>query len=252
MPSFNVVIPARYASVRLPGKPLAQIAGKPMIEHVWNLARASGAAAVVVATDDERIRAACLGMGAECEMTSADCASGTDRVAEVAARRGWPRGQIVVNLQSDEPLLPAELLGKLAAALEADEAADIATLAAPVASLREFRDPNCVKTVAALDGAALYFSRAPIPWPRDEAAGGVPQAHAGALRHIGVYAYRVGALARLAGLAPTPLETAEKLEQLRALQHGLRIVLHVTAAAPPAGVDTPEDLDRVRTVLQAE
>jgi 3-deoxy-manno-octulosonate cytidylyltransferase (CMP-KDO synthetase) len=250
MPLFHVVIPARYASVRLPGKPLLLLAGKPMVEHVWNAARASGASSVVVATDDERIRTVCAAMGAECELTSAECASGTDRVAEVAARRKWRRDEIVVNLQADEPMMAPKLLRDLAETLAGHRGAQIATLATPIASLEEFRDPNCVKVVAGLDGTALYFSRACIPWPRDQAAGGVPAGFFGALRHIGVYAYRAGALAKLAAWPPTPHEAAEKLEQLRALEHGLGIVLHVTQQAPAAGVDTPEDLQRITQLLR--
>jgi 3-deoxy-manno-octulosonate cytidylyltransferase (CMP-KDO synthetase) len=246
---FHVVIPARYASTRLPGKALADIAGRPMIEWVWRAATASGAASVVVATDDERIRAACAAIGADCEMTNVNCASGTDRIAAVAKSRTWPSDAVVVNLQGDEPLMPPALLGEVAAALRDHPAAAIASAVTPVWSMPEFLDPNCVKAVRDLEGFALYFGRAPLPWPRDHAPGGRPASFAGAWRHIGLYAYRVDALARLAAWEPTPLEKLEHLEQLRALEHGLRIYLWPTDRPPPGGVDTPEDLRRVNEIL---
>ena len=243
---FHVVIPARYGAARLPGKPLLTIAGRPLIQWVWDCACRSGAASVIIATDDARIRDAAAGFGAECMMTSAQHASGTDRIAEVARARGFGPTEIVVNVQGDEPMMPAAVIAEVAAALAQRPAIDIATAVAPIASLEMFRDPNCVKALRARDGRALYFSRAPVPWPRDSAAGGIPAAYAGAWRHIGLYAYRVRSLLAFAAWPPTPLEMAERLEQLRALEHGMQIHLVTLAAAPPAGVDTPEDLQRVR------
>ncbi len=246
---FRVVIPARYAASRLPGKPLVPIAGRPMIEWVWERAGASGADAVIVATDDARVLQAAHGFGAEAELTAATHASGTDRVAEVARRRGWANDDIVVNVQGDEPLIEPQLIAELAAALADRPAIDIATAVVPVANLGEFLDPNCVKALFAVDGRALYFSRAPVPWPRDAVRDGMPTTHEGAWRHIGLYAYRVRSLLHFAASAPTPLESAEKLEQLRALEWGMSIHLLTLAAAPHAGVDTPEDLERVRAVM---
>lgn len=248
---FHVVIPARHAATRLPGKPLLDVAGRPLIQWVWDSARASGAASVVIATDDERIRAAATGFGADCALTSAAHASGTDRVAEVARARAFAAQDIVVNLQGDEPLMPPALIAAVAAALAAHPDAHIATAVAPLTSLEQFLDPNCVKALRALDGRALYFSRAPVPWPRDTLKGGRPAAVDGAWRHIGIYAYRTRSLLEFSAWPPTPLETTEKLEQLRALEHGMSIHLVVLADAPPPGVDTPEDLQRVRRQLMA-
>jgi 3-deoxy-manno-octulosonate cytidylyltransferase (CMP-KDO synthetase) len=246
---FHVIIPARHAASRLPGKPLLALAGRPLIQWVWDCARASGAASVTVATDDERIRQAALGFGAYCVMTDSAHASGTDRIAEVAQRRGLSATDIVVNLQGDEPMMPPAAIAEVAGALEARPGIDIATAVAPVATLAEFLDPNCVKALRALDGRALYFSRAPVPWPRDHVADGRPAAYAGAWRHVGLYAYRVGSLLQFASWAPTALETSERLEQLRALEHGMSIHLVTLPEAPPPGVDTPEDFDRVRSAL---
>lgn len=243
---FHVVIPARYAATRLPGKPLLPIAGRPLIQWVWERARSSGAASVVVATDDERILQAALKFGADCVLTSTRHASGTDRIAEVARMRGLPAGDIVVNLQGDEPMMPPAVIAEIAAALDARPAVDIATAVAPIASLGEFLDPNCVKALRGLDGRALYFSRAPVPWPRDAVIEGRPALFDGAWRHIGIYGYRVRSLLEFASRPPTHLEMTEKLEQLRALEHGMSIHLVALAEAPPMGVDTPEDLERVR------
>ena len=265
------MIPARHASTRLPGKPLLEIGGRPMIEHVVARARASGADEVVVATDDERIagavRALAASVRAVAVMTDPGLPSGTDRVAAVARERGWAEATIVVNVQGDEPFVPPALIDQAARLLARDATAAIATLATPVASLGEFLDPNVVKVVRAADETALYFSRAPIPWPRDAAAQpgtlwNFPGTHAdpgahGALqgripecplplRHVGLYAYRVGALARITALPPSALEACEKLEQLRALQAGLRIVVGLCEVAPAPGVDTPHDLERAR------
>jgi 3-deoxy-manno-octulosonate cytidylyltransferase (CMP-KDO synthetase) len=246
---FHVIIPARYAATRLPGKPLLDIGGRPLIRWVWERARASGAASVMLATDDERIRTCALQFGADVLMTSAQHASGTDRLAEAVRSRGLELEDIVINLQGDEPMMPAAVIRAVAAALEAAPHIDIATAAAPVQSLAEFLDPNCVKTVCAGDGRALYFSRAPVPWPRDHAADGRPAGFEGALRHVGIYGYRVRSLLQFAAWAPTPLEIAEKLEQLRALENGMRIHIVALENAPPPGIDTPQDLERVRELL---
>jgi len=248
---FHVVIPARYAATRLPGKPLAPIGGEPLIRRVWERARESGADRVIIATDDERIVEAAAGFGAECMLTAAEHCSGTDRVAEVARTRGFAADELIVNLQGDEPLIEPRLLGDLAACVRGRNDVDIATAVAPIQSLAEFLDPNCVKALRAEGGEALYFSRAPVPWPRDHAAGGRPARFDGAWRHIGIYAYRVGSLLRFAALAPTRLEQVERLEQLRALEHGMRIHLLELPSAPPAGVDTPADLERVRALWAA-
>ena len=246
---FHVIIPARFGSTRLPGKPLLQIGGRPLIQWVWQSAVASGAASVLVATDDERIRAAAAKFGAECMMTSAEHVSGTDRIAEAVRARGLPADAIVVNVQGDEPGMPANVISAVAQALREVAGSDIGTAVAPVESLREFLDPNCVKALRARDGRALYFSRAPVPWPRDAISAGQPAAYAGAWRHIGIYAYRVQSLQQFAAWPPTPLETTEKLEQLRALENGMHIHLVALVKAPPAGVDTPEDLERMRAAL---
>jgi 3-deoxy-manno-octulosonate cytidylyltransferase (CMP-KDO synthetase) len=249
---FHVIIPARFASSRLPGKPLLKIGDRPLIQWVWQCASASGAASVIVATDDARIFAAARAFGANCVMTSADHPSGTDRIAEVARARGFAAEDIVVNLQGDEPMMPPAVIAELAAALESRPNIDIATAVAPIGSLAEFLDPACVKALRDLDGVALYFSRAAVPWPREHLVGGQPSSFDGAWRHIGIYAYRVRSLLQLAAWPPTPLEQIERLEQLRALEHGLRIHLTVLAEPPPAGVDTAEDLERVRAMLAAQ
>ncbi len=248
--TFRVVIPARYASTRLPEKVLAPIAGKPMIRWVVEAALHSKATEVVVATDDARIASA-VGTDATAEMTRADHASGTDRIAEVAARRGWRDEEIVVNVQADEPQLPPALIDQTAQLLASDPQAALATLSTPITSVQELLDPNVVKVVAADDRSALYFSRAPIPWHRDGAKEGlVSQTRFdGAQRHLGIYAYRVGDLRRLTSLPPSSLELTEKLEQLRALQAGMRILVAEACVLPGIGVDTPEDLERVRAAL---
>ncbi len=248
-PGFHVVIPARFAASRLPGKPLLDVGGRPLIQWVWECARASGAASVIVATDDVRIETVAAGFGADVALTSAQHASGTDRIAEVARSRRLGADEIIVNLQGDEPLMPPQVLCDAAAALGSRPQVDIATVAAPIGSLEEFLDPNCVKALRANDGSALYFSRAPVPWPRERLVEGRPAAFEGALRHVGLYAYRVRSLVRFASWPATPLELAEKLEQLRALEYGMRIHVTVLREAPPGGVDTPEDLARVRAAL---
>jgi 3-deoxy-manno-octulosonate cytidylyltransferase (CMP-KDO synthetase) len=242
---FKVVIPARYASTRLPAKALLLIAGKPMLQWVYERARAS-AAEVVIATDDERIAVAARGFGAEVVMTSPNHVSGTDRIAELVTGRGWPDEQIVVNAQGDEPLLPAELIRQVAALLAHHAGAAIATLATPINSAAEFIDPNAVKVVAGPDQRALYFSRAPIPCQRDASES---ERWRGARRHVGLYAYRVGALKALAALAPTPLELAEKLEQLRALENGFDIRVADCQVPPGPDVNSAADLARVAALL---
>jgi 3-deoxy-manno-octulosonate cytidylyltransferase (CMP-KDO synthetase) len=250
--SFRVVIPARHASARLPGKPLADIGGKPMLAHVFERAVASGAAEIIIATDDERIAVAARAFGAAVEMTSTAHASGTDRLAEVVARRGWPEGAIVVNVQGDEPTIPPANIRQVADLLAGNPAAGLATLATPVRSLAEFLDPNAVKVVWRDDGRALYFSRAPIPWPRDGAPAGLASQRefTDAWRHVGLYAYRVGALRRFAAAPPAPLERLEKLEQLRALALGMEILVAPAGEVPGPGVDTAEDLEVVRRLLR--
>lgn len=246
--SFRVVIPARFASTRLPGKPLADIGGKPMVVRVAEAARRSAADAVWVATDDERVAAAVRHHGFEVVMTRADHASGTDRVAEAAARLSWPEQTIVVNLQGDEPLIDPGLLDTVAQALADDPEAAVATACHPLSCADQFFNANVVKVVTDLRGRALYFSRAPIPWARDAFAGdrGQLPADLGAQRHIGIYAYRCSFLQQYGSLAPAPLESLECLEQLRALWHGYAIRVARVAAEPFAGVDTPDDLARVR------
>lgn len=240
---FIAVIPARYASTRLPGKPLKDIAGKPMIEWVYRQARKSGAAEVIVATDDERIAAACRGFGARVELTSAAHESGTDRIAEIARRFEWDDDQIVVNVQGDEPLISPLCIAQTARLLGWHPEATIATLTTPLESDVEFRDPNFAKVVTDKDGWALYFSRAPIPWPRE---GGMPAVQ----RHIGLYAYRVAGLKAITAAPPCALEQAEKLEQLRALWLGLRIIVATATEPPSPAVDTEEDLQKIRRHLE--
>jgi 3-deoxy-manno-octulosonate cytidylyltransferase (CMP-KDO synthetase) len=248
---FRIVIPARYASSRFPGKPLALLAGKPMLRWVHERAAASGAAETIIATDDERIERAARGFGAHVMLTDVAHASGTDRIAEVAQRAGWAHDDIVVNLQGDEPLMPVALLTQVAALLQRHPEASIATLSAPVASLEAFLDPNVVKVVTDQDERALYFSRAPIPWCRDAAPAGLAsqREYRLARRHIGLYAYRVAALQRLAALPPGELESCEKLEQLRALQAGMEIRVGEAVEQPGPDVNSPADLARVAAQL---
>ena len=248
---FHVIIPARFSASRLPGKPLLTVGDRPLIQWVWQCARASGAATVIVATDDVRIFDAARGFGADCMMTSSQHASGTDRIAEVVRAKEFAAQDVVVNLQGDEPMMPPKVVQQVAHALEARTQIDIATAVAPIRSLAEFIDPSCVKALRAQDGEALYFSRAPVPWPRDHVADGRPSRFAGAWRHVGIYAYRVRSLLKFASWPPTPLEETEKLEQLRALEHGMRIHLVELSEPPPAGVDTPEDLAHVRAAVAA-
>lgn len=227
------------------------IGGKPMVQWVYERSLASGADEVLIATDDLLIVSAGHSFDAEVIMTDSTHASGTDRIAEVARQRGWPKNDIIVNVQGDEPLIPPPVITQVAALLGSHADADIATLAAPIDSLGELLNPNVVKVVTDAQGRALYFSRAPIPWNRDGAPGGIntQRVFAGARRHIGIYAYRVGALLRMAALEPTELESAEKLEQLRALENGLEIRVADAVEHPGPDVNTAEDFERVMTLV---
>ena len=242
MARFAAIIPARFASTRFPGKPLADLGGKPMVVRVCERARASGADPVCVATDDARIADAVRKHGFDACMTRADHASGTDRIAEAAVQLGLADEAIVVNVQGDEPLIAPQLIARVAAALERNPQASVATACHPIHDAAEFANPDVVKAVLNAKGEALYFSRAGIPHPRS----GAPQA----LRHVGIYAYRVGFLKRYASLAPSPLEVAEQLEQLRVLWHGYRIAAVIEEGAIPPGVDTPADLQAVLKLLR--
>lgn len=243
MSGFAVLIPARFASTRFPGKPLADLAGRPMVVHVCERARASGAAQVCVATDDERIARAVRAHGFEARMTRAEHASGTERIAQAAAELGLADEAIVVNVQGDEPLIAPPLIARVAAALAARPDASVATACHPIRDAAAYANPNVVKAVLDARGDALYFSRAGIPFARD---GGTP----GAWRHIGLYAYRVAFLRRYASLEPAPLEAIEQLEQLRVLWHGLRIATVIDEGEVPPGVDTPADLQAVLKLLR--
>ncbi|WP_071872411.1 3-deoxy-manno-octulosonate cytidylyltransferase [Atopomonas hussainii] len=248
---FTVVIPARYASSRLPGKPLQEIAGLPMIQHVWQQAKKSAAVRVVVATDDARIQTACQAFGAEVVMTRAEHNSGTDRLAEVADQLGLPDDALVVNVQGDEPLIPPAIIDQVAANLAANPQAGIATLAEPISDVASLFNPNVVKVVSNAQGLALTFSRAPLPWARDAFVANRDALPAGVpfRRHIGIYAYRAGFLRDFVRWGPCDYENTECLEQLRALWHGVAIHVADALEAPPAGVDTAEDLARVRQLL---
>ncbi|SNX29073.1 3-deoxy-manno-octulosonate cytidylyltransferase (CMP-KDO synthetase) [Polynucleobacter meluiroseus] len=245
MPDFLVVIPARLGSTRLPRKPLADIGGKPMIVHVAERAKLSSAKQVLVATDSEEIQAACVAHHIDCALTRADHPTGTDRIAEVAEQLQLPANTLIVNVQGDEPLIPPELINQVAQTLADSPTCAISTVAVPITEILEINNPNVVKVVLNHLGEALYFSRAAIPFARDLGAG----AAVTYLRHLGIYAYRTDFLRTYAGLEVAPPEKAEALEQLRALWNGYRIAVHTTSNAPPAGVDTPEDLERVRQIL---
>jgi len=242
---MNIIIPARFGSTRLAGKPLADVAGKTLIQRVHDCARASGAERIVIATDDPRIGDVAKSFGAEVVMTDAAHRSGTDRIAEVVARLGLADDEIVVNLQGDEPLMPPALIRQVAETLASHSDAAVATACHVIHSDDEFTNPNVVKVVTDARGYALYFSRAPIPWPREHMAG-KPSGSTRAWRHIGLYGYRAGFVRRFAEWPACPLEETEQLEQLRVLWHGERIAVCESAELPGAGVDTPEDLERVR------
>lgn len=249
---FVVAIPARYAASRLPGKPLRMLAGEPLVLHVARRALAAGAREVWVAADDERIAAAIADSGVRVAMTSPDHASGTDRLAECARIAGWSDDTVVVNLQGDEPFAPAAGIRAVAALMHEGDT-EMATLAAPVTEVETLLDPNAVKLVRAGNGNALYFSRAPIPWPRDAFArdrNAMP-AQGEWLRHIGIYGYRAAFLQRFAALPPGRLEQIESLEQLRVLEAGYRIAVGITPEPFPPGVDTPEDLARAEAWIAA-
>ena len=252
---FSVIIPARLASTRLPGKPLADIGGLPMVVRVAQRAAASGAARVVVAGDDESIVDACTKHGVRAVLTRTDHASGSDRLAEACTLLGLDGDAVVVNVQGDEPMIDPALVARCAALLPEHADCVMATAAHPLSTLADYVNPNIVKVVLDAAGRALYFSRAPLPWLRDGNGGAhgdgvrVLPTDPAPLRHIGLYAYRAGFLRRFPTLPPAPIEHTEALEQLRVLWHGERIAVHVTHADPGAGVDTPEDLARVRALF---
>jgi 3-deoxy-manno-octulosonate cytidylyltransferase (CMP-KDO synthetase) len=250
---YNIVIPARMASQRLPGKPLLGIAGRSLIEHVYRRACCASAQKVVIATDDKQIFEVARGFGADVIMTADDHTSGSDRIAECAAQLGWGDEQLIVNLQGDEPLMPAACLDQVAAMLAADPDADVASLYWPLESSEEITNPNVVKVVTGQGGHALYFSRSVVPFPRNwdnvEAA---LQSGINWQRHVGLYAYRAGALRAFTAMQATPLESVEKLEQLRFLESGRKIRMAQACQFIPAGVDTAHDLERVRNVIEKE
>jgi len=250
MSKIVLVIPSRYASTRLPGKPLRLIAGKPMIQHVFERAKDAadevGYEEIIIATDDERIQKTCESFGAKVCMTSAEHETGSDRLAEVVKLNSWDDDTIVVNLQGDEPLTPITNLKQVSENLAKNPEASIATLATPLGSESEYKDPNVVKVVSDKNGMALYFSRASIPFQRDEAGEKISDF---ALRHIGIYAYRAGYLKSFAEMEPCQIEQLEKLEQLRAMWHGARIHVAVAKEVPGHGVDTEADLVAVEKVL---
>lgn len=258
-PPFRIVIPARLGSTRLPRKVLRTLSGKPLVQWTWEAARAvvgpmtmpdAAPDAVIIATDDAEVRAACAAFGADVRMTDPAHQSGTDRVNEIATAAGWPDDTIVVNLQGDEPLMPAAMVLEAAQLLASDATADIATLCHPLHELQDWLNPNVVKVVMSANGHALYFSRAPIPWKREGTSPTSPLPAGLAFRHIGLYAYRVGALRRFSGLPVSSLEQCEALEQLRALEAGLRIRVGISAVPPPRGVDTEADLEAVAAALE--
>jgi 3-deoxy-manno-octulosonate cytidylyltransferase (CMP-KDO synthetase) len=259
--SFIVVIPARYASTRLPAKALKEIAGKPMIQHVYERACESAASDVIIATDDSRIESAVKQFGAKVCMTSVNHLSGTDRLQEVVSQLKLADEAIVVNVQGDEPLIPAQVINQVANNLMAMPGANMATLSEPIHDADDFLNPNIVKVVSDTRGKVLYFSRAPIPWPRDHFLNAgmnsfakgktnslpeqfVPQ------RHIGIYAYRVSLLNRFVGWSPAPLEKIESLEQLRVLWNGETIHIAEALVAVPGGIDTEDDLNRIKKLLE--
>lgn len=243
---FHVVVPARYASSRFPGKALALLAGRPLLEHVWRQARRSSAADVVVATDDERIATAARDFGAEILITGASHRSGTERAAEVAEARGWPDDAVVVNVEGDAPLIPPTAIDQVAELLAAQPGAAMATLCTPITTVEDYRSDHVVKVVCDAGGRALYFSRSPIPATSHSGDSEVPES----FRHVGLYAYRAGALRRLAAAPPCPLEVSESLEQLRALWLGLEIRVALARDLLGPDVDTPQDLDRAAEFLR--
>ena len=252
--TFTVLVPARLASTRLPNKPLADIAGIPMVVRVAQRAAQSATARVVVAGDDASIVEACRAHGVEAILTRQDHASGTDRLAEACEQLGLDGDDIVVNVQGDEPLIDPALIDAVAATLAAHPDAAMSTAAHEIDTLADFLNPNVVKTVLDAQGHAMYFSRAPIPWWRDGSSGGAAPTVLplpAPLRHIGIYGYRAGFVRRFPSLPPAQVEATKALEQLRAMWHGHRIAVHVSDVAPGPGIDTPEDLARVRAVFAA-
>ncbi|MEZ9706062.1 3-deoxy-manno-octulosonate cytidylyltransferase [Vibrio breoganii] len=246
--SFTVIIPARYQSTRLPGKPLADICGKPMIEHVYRQAIQAGAEQVIIATDDQRVADVAAEFGGTVCMTSPDHESGTERLAEVVEKMGIAPDHIVVNVQGDEPLIPPVVIAQVADNLAASTA-PMATLGVAIEDAEEAFNPNAVKVVTDNQGYALYFSRATIPWDRDQFADDKSQLNQPLMRHIGIYAYRAGFISKYINWAPSALEKIESLEQLRVLWYGEKIHVALAKQTPPPGVDTPEDLEAVRGLL---
>jgi len=248
---FKIVIPARYGSSRLPGKPLIELAGKPMIQHVWERALDTGANEIVIATDDQRIFDVARAFGAEVVMTAVTHENGTERIAEVAEKLGWADDVVVVNLQGDEPLIPKELIFATAKGLLNNSQAGMSSLCVPIESVEDGFDPNVVKVVLDNQGFAMYFSRAPIPWDRDTYKGGTGTltSIAPVYRHVGMYGYRVSFLREYASMEMTALEQAECLEQLRALCYGVKIHMTPVDQPPGHGVDTPDDVSRVEQTL---
>lgn len=253
IPDYCIVIPARMASQRLPGKPLARLAGRSLIQHVYECAQQSAAQQIVIATDDENIAAHVREFGASVQMTSSTHQSGSDRIAEVAIRLDWPDETIIVNLQGDEPLMPSACLDQVAALLQSEPRAEMASLYWPISEAGEAQDPNVVKVVVSQNGDALYFSRSLLPYPRDFThPAQAMQQGVQWRRHVGLYAYRAGALKRFTAMPPTPLEQIEKLEQLRMLENGGRIVMAKAIEFIPPGIDTPEDLQRVEAIISSK
>ncbi|OOF26397.1 3-deoxy-manno-octulosonate cytidylyltransferase [Salinivibrio proteolyticus] len=251
MTDFYVVIPARYGSSRLPGKPLADIGGKPMIQHVYERAQAAGAKQVIVATDDARIVAAVEAFGGEVCLTRDDHQSGTERLAEVVTTYGFADDAIIVNVQGDEPLIPSAVIRQVADNLNTYQQAPMATLAVAIDQPEQVFNPNVVKVVTDHQGFALYFSRATIPWDREHFGEDLPQVPESLLRHIGIYGYRAGFISQYIHWTPSPLEKIESLEQLRVLWHGDKIHVDVARETPPHGVDTQADLEAVRAHLES-
>jgi len=248
---YHIVIPARYASERLPGKVLLDLDGQPVLQHVWQRACESGAKTVTIATDDERIAGVAEAFGARVVMTVAEHQSGSDRIAECARRLGWPDDQLVVNLQGDEPLMPPACLDQVAGLLGQFPDCEVASLYWPITDAEEVRNPNAVKVVIDAHGHAMYFSRAPIPYARSY--GSIDDALAAGTvwkRHLGLYAYRLAALNRYTACAPTPLEQSERLEQLRIMEQGGRIAMARACEFIPAGIDTAEDLHRAQNYIK--
>lgn len=250
LPPFHIVIPARFASQRFPGKLLATLAGKPVIQWVYELAMKSGAQSVVIATDHPSLFDQVSQFGAQVVMTSDQHENGTERLAEVAMLKGWRDDEIVVNVQGDEPLLPIEIIHQTVLSLAGDVQADMATAASRIESTEDFFNPNVVKVVCDQAQRALYFSRAPIPWDRDGFANQKQiQPTFPASRHIGLYVYRTRLLKRYSGMPVSPMEKWEKLEQLRLLHHGVRIQVAMVSSVPPHGVDTPDDLNALEHLI---